>query len=161
MSIPWLPRLTLLGAAVIAPALGVRLLATPLVPSALIENGSANHASPQTATPPQANPSLEQVVARDPFRVRRAPAPVAYDPIRVEAGPPPPPPPNPALVLSGIVAGPDPSAVIEGLPGIEGPRVLRPGERAAGIVVRRIEADRVVLVGFDTSWTLTVKEPWK
>ncbi|MGH7701479.1 MAG: hypothetical protein ACREMO_00145 [Gemmatimonadales bacterium] len=161
MTAPWLPRVALVGLGVAAPVLGIRWLATPLVPTLVVESRLPGGASGASQAEGRAEPHLERVVARDPFRMRRVPSPVAYDPIRIEAGPPPPSPPKPALSLSGIVAGEEPSAIIEGLPGTDGPRVLRPGERVAGIVVRRIEADRVVLEGFDTTWTLKVKEPWK
>lgn len=100
------------------------------------------------------------VVRRDVFRVGRHPAAVAYDPVR-GAAPPPPGPPKPALVLTGIVWGAAPEAVVEGLPNASGPRVLRVGDVWGGVRVRRIAQNRVVLSGFDTTWTLTVREPWK
>jgi len=101
-------------------------------------------------------------VARDPFRIARRPAPVAYDLVRA-AQPPAPVPPKPALVLTGIVwdRGGNPSAVLDGVPGAGGPRVVRSGERIGALLIRRIERDRVVVVGLDTTWTLTVREPWK
>jgi hypothetical protein len=52
-------------------------------------------------------------------------------------------------------------AVLEGLPGIQGPRVLQLGERVGGLTVRRIKGDVVTVTGLDTTWTLRVKEPWK
>lgn len=106
-------------------------------------------------------PNLGAVVAHDPFRARRAPSAVVYDPVALAAGPPPLAPPKPTLVLSGIVWGSAPQAVIEGLPGIDGPRVMRVGDMVAGLTVRRIDASRVVIAGLDTTWTLTVREPWK
>ena len=66
-------------------------------------------------------------------------------------------------MLVGIVwdGGADPAAVIEGLPGIEGSRVVRVGEEYGGVRVRRVERALVVLAGLDTVWTLTVREPWQ
>lgn len=106
--------------------------------------------------------SLAAVAAgRNVFRVTRAPSPVAYDPapqvqpVAVAA------PPKPVLSLVGIVAGAEPAAVIEGLPGVDGSRVLRVGDRVAGIRLVAIAAGEVRLVGMDTTWVLTVREPWK
>jgi len=104
---------------------------------------------------------LGPLIAHDPFRARRAPAPVAYDPVALAAGPPPPAPPKPVLTLTGIAWGAEPEAVIEGLPSTDGPRVVRQGEIVGGLKVRRIAPDRVVITGMDTTWTLTVREPWK
>lgn len=100
-------------------------------------------------------------VARDPFRIGRRPASVAYNPVR-DAQPVAPAPPKPALALTGVVwdARGDPSAVLEGLPGIAGPRVVREGDRLGSLEVRRIGRDRVLVVGMDTTWTLVVREPW-
>ncbi|HLZ07598.1 MAG TPA: hypothetical protein VKT80_03355, partial [Chloroflexota bacterium] len=58
-------------------------------------------------------------------------------------------------------SGPDPSAVIEGFPGVDGPRVVRSGDVVAGLQVKQITKDRILIVGMDTTWTLGVREPWK
>jgi hypothetical protein len=100
------------------------------------------------------------VVARDVFRADRHPAAVAYDPSR-GAAPLPDGPPKPQLVLTGVVWGDLPQAVIEGLPTAPGPRVVRVGDVVGGVRVKRIQQARVIVVGFDTTWTLTVREPWK
>lgn len=101
------------------------------------------------------------VVSRDLFRFGRRPAPVAYDAARdvqtvaVVAAP------KPVLLLVGIVAGAEPTAVIEGFPGVEGARVVRQGDEVAGLKVTRIGAAQVRLAGMDTVWVLHVREPWK
>jgi hypothetical protein len=100
------------------------------------------------------------------FRVSRKEAVVAYNPERtLSSGAPAAAPqqPRPQLALSGIVWGGQakPMAVLEGLPGIQGPRVLQLGERVGGLTVRRIKGDVVTVTGLDTTWTLRVKEPWK
>ena len=69
--------------------------------------------------------------------------------------------PKPLLVLVGIVAGPEPSAVIEGFPGVEGARVVRIGDEVSGLKVTRIWETNVRIVGMDTLWVLQVREPWK
>jgi len=108
-----------------------------------------------------ATPALGALVAHDPFRARRAPAPVAYDPVTLAAGPPHPAPPKPVLTLTGIAWGAEPEAVIEGFPATDGPRVVRAGEIVGGLKVQRIAPDRVVITGMDTTWTLKVREPWR
>lgn len=105
--------------------------------------------------------SLERVaVARDLFRTDRRPAALAYDPAR-GAAPLPDGPPKPQLLLTGIVWGDEPEAVIEGLPSATGPRVVRTGDSIGGVTIKRIEPSRLIATGFDTTWTLTVRVPWK
>jgi hypothetical protein len=105
---------------------------------------------------------VAHVVHRDVFRLARRPAAVAYDP-QALAQPEPPPPLRPPLRLVGIVwdGGLDPTALLEGLPGVEGPRAVRRGERVGELRVRTIAAQHVVILGPDTVWTLTVREPWR
>lgn len=100
------------------------------------------------------------VVARDLFRVGRRPGVVAYDPVR-GAAPLPDGPPKPQLVLTGVVWGDEPEAVVEGLPTTSGPRVVRVGDAVGGVTIKRIEPARLIAAGFDTTWTLTVRVPWK
>lgn len=64
--------------------------------------------------------------------------------------------PRPRLTLRGIVVGAETAAVLEGLPGVEGTRVVRRGETIGELTVRRIEKERVIVSGMDTSWTLTL-----
>jgi hypothetical protein len=99
------------------------------------------------------------VVVRDPFRADRTPAPIAFTPNPVEQSYAPAPP-KPILLLTGIVWGADPSAIIEGLPGVEGGRLMRQGDMAGGIKLRRITGSQAVLSGMDTTWTLSVRRPW-
>jgi hypothetical protein len=116
--------------------------------------------APVAATHPDS--LVAGLVARDPFRVTRRPSDVVYDPVRL-VQPATPPVPKPALALVGIVwdGGHDPTALVEGLPGVDGPRPFRQGESIAGLRVKTIKLDRVVITGLDTTWTLTVREPWK
>lgn len=100
------------------------------------------------------------VVARDVFRADRRGALVPYDPAR-GAAPLPDGPPKPLLALTGIVWGGEPEAVIEGLPTASGARVVRTGDVVGGVTIKRIDSTRVVATGFDTTWTLTVRQTWK
>ena len=99
------------------------------------------------------------VAAAAPFRMRRSVSTVSYDPRRV--GEPPALPadavPKPSLVLAGIVWGARPSAVIGGIPGAARARVVERGDTMAGLKVRRVERERVVITGYDTTWNLRVR----
>jgi len=101
------------------------------------------------------------VVGRDLFRAERRPLGVAYDPTHAPGGGAAQvTAPRPTLVLTGLVWGPTPVAVVEGLPGVNGPRVLRRGDAVAGLRVIRITPNAIAIAGVDTTWTLTVRNPW-
>lgn len=100
------------------------------------------------------------IVSRNPFRVGRRPVLPAYDPMRL-AEQLAPPPQRPMLVLVGILNGRPPSAVIEGMPTVEGSRVVRVGDLIGGLTIKAINSGRVVISGMDTTWVLEVREPWK
>jgi hypothetical protein len=99
----------------------------------------------------------------DVFRLDRVPAPVPFGQLPssdVAPVPAPPAPARPPLALQGIV-GPPWQAVVEGLPDQEGPVVVRGGERFGELKVRSVSRDHVVVVGSDTVWRLTVRNPWQ
>lgn len=145
--------LAVAGVAVVARA-ALAPVAAPL-PRAARATRVVAQASPQA----YAADSLAALVqAGDVFRLGHRPAVVRYDPA-VGAGPQPwsPPVSRPALRLVGLVAGAAPFAAIEGLPGVEGGRLLRVGEQIAGYRVTSIEGGRVRIVGQDTVWVLTLR----
>ena len=117
-----------------------------------------------TRVPPQ--PPIDSLAAattvRDPFRFTRRPTAVSYDPLR-PAEQMAPSAPKPVLQLAGIVweGGRDPTALIEGLPGIEGVRVVKDGDLVAGLRVQRIARDFVRITGMDTTWVLKVRDSWR
>ena len=159
---PTLSTSLLVCALVAGLTLAARIAAWPLVGVALPERETGD-AGVAAAMPLAASESASGlIVARDPFRVTRRPALLAYDPMRV-GQPLPPPVPRPTLALDGIVwdGGVSPTALVEGFSGIEGPRVVGKGDAVGDLRVKDIRRDRVVVVGRDTMWTLTVKEPWK
>jgi len=155
------PQQALIATLVVGIGLGVRVTAWPLVS---LNVPPITRAAPSSASvaPHLATDSLAAVaVSRDAFRFARHPAPVAYDPLRL-AEQLAPRPAKPVLQLAGIVWDKEsPAALIEGIPGVEGPRVLRVGETVSGLSVKQIAPDRVVMVGMDTVWVLKVKAPWK
>ena len=142
--------------AVVGILAGARALLRPLAPIGAPDAFAAAATSPDFGAAPLLDSLAPQLVARDPFRLTRRPAAVAYDPLRL-AEQQAPPAPRPALVLVGLVTGMDPTAVIQGLPGVDGPRVLRVGDQVAGIKVRKIVRDAVWVVGMDSTWVLTIK----
>lgn len=125
-----------------------------------VKGGAAPSAVHEAAGAARPDSLEEKVVARDPFRAARRPARVGFDPNPTPQPPADPPPPKPTLVVSGIMWGREPSAVLEGLPGIEGARLVRAGEVVAGFRVRRITAHEVTVTGMDTTWVLQVRKPW-
>jgi hypothetical protein len=141
-------------------ALGVRFVASPLVPPVRPSHVGATATAAAVAAPAHPDSLVAALIGRDPFRVTRRSAAVSYDPVRPAQ---PATPQRPTLVLSGIVwdNGYDPTALVEGLPGADGPRPVRQGETIAGLRVKTIKRDRVVIFGLDTTWTLTVREPWR
>jgi len=142
-------------------ALGVRLVALPI---ARVEVPQRVSTVPSTsaAEPAQPESLAASLVGKDPFRVARRSSPVSYDPVRL-AQPVAPRPPMPALALVGIVwdTGRKPTALVEGIPGVDGTRPVEQGDTVGGLRVRKILRDRVVITGLDTTWTLTVREPWR
>lgn len=99
----------------------------------------------------------------DPFRLTHEPSEVPYTAEHVNA-PPPTPPRLPPLTLSGII-GPPWVALLEGVPGHLGSLIAAQGDTVsraplAVLVLRRVSRDTAVLAAADTTWKLTVREPW-
>lgn len=159
---PTIVKSALASALLAGVGIGLRAAAWPLVRLEVPERVQAPATETVASALGGADSPAGLAIARDPFRIPRRPSPVAYDPLR--AGEPPAPlPPRPLLALVGIVwdGGKNPTGLLEGLPGVEGPRVVRAGEAIGGLQVKRIERERVLVVGLDTVWVLTVREPWK
>ena len=139
-----------------------RLAWRPLADLTLPQPAPTTARAPVMPAQASADSMAPQVIARNAFRFTRRPTAVAYDP-QAATQPEPPPPPRPALSLLGIVwdGGPDPTALIEGFPGIEGPRAVRRGEQVGDLRIRTIARDHVIVLGPDTTWILTVRVPWR
>ena len=139
----------------------VRLAAWPLVRVTLPAVSDSVSTRLRTAgKKPIAAESVAAIAWRDPFRIGRRPAFPPYDPLRLDQQAAPSPP-RPSLALVGLMDGSPPSAVIEGLPGVEGARVVRPGDVVGGLVIKKVGFGRVTITGMDTTWVLQVREPWK
>jgi hypothetical protein len=105
--------------------------------------------------------TVDSVVAQNPFRLSRSPAEVPYTPQAEGAAPPPPQVARPSPIVSGIIGGPPWEAVVDGLPGRQGPTLVRVGDKFDRLTVRRITRDTVYIAGRDTAWALAVRRPWQ
>jgi len=68
--------------------------------------------------------------------------------------------PRPNLRLVGFIDAARPTALIRGFWGRDYARVVREGETIDGLLIKRIREGRVEVVGMDTVWVLTVRDPW-
>ncbi len=139
--------ITVCGAVALASAVRVRLDVAP--ERRAISTGKLESSGQDTA------PSTSWA-SRSPFRRDRRSPFLRFDARREHAASDarPPAPPKPVLVLRGLVDGADVAAVIEGIPGIEGPTVVRLGDTVGPLRVRRLSPAGLVVTGLDTSWTL-------
>ncbi|MBK9067239.1 MAG: hypothetical protein IPL76_10215 [Gemmatimonadetes bacterium] len=109
---------------------------------------------PRSAVPPsrRSAPTPFRLPSRQPVVRYGAPPAVVAAPV--------PRPPKPALALTGVLWGPEPAALLLGIPGTDGEIVVHRGETHGPIHVRAINPQAVELEGMDTTWTLTVRTPW-
>lgn len=115
--------------------------------------GSEPMAIPDTSLP------IQSWARGAPFRRNRVATPQSFDAQRAVAQAEAASLTRPHLVLKGLVLGKVRAAVIEGLPGIEGAKVLRPGEEQGGVRVIRIDGQRVVARAGGTMIELRIGTP--
>ena len=161
MMLETITRAGLLATSLVAVAMGAHVARLSFSPPPL----RASPAPTGQVTVPRAAPvdSMSRAaIEAAPFRLRRVLPSVRYDPLKAaEPGVPAvPKPPKPTLVLSGIVWGFAPAAALEGIPGVDGARLVMQGDTVAGLRIRRISRGEVVVAGFDTTWVLVIKESW-
>jgi len=158
MTVPWLQgsaaSLAVLGVAAVLRAATVPLAPPPDIPDAPTPAVTTTR---DTTVPWDSLQTL--VVSRDLFQRERRPPPQAPAPGEVPPAEAIAPTMN--LRLVGIVAGARPSAVILGVPGATGPRLVLEGDRVGNLTVRRIARDTVVLSVADSLIRLTIREPWQ
>jgi len=115
-------------------------------------------ASDVAAAPPESIVvAAARVAETDPFRIERKPASIAYRP-DLEGVAPPPKPGKPQLALVGLVGG---GALLDGVPGHPATAIVHVGDTLAGLRIRRIGRDTVVVTGADTTWRLTLRQAWQ
>jgi hypothetical protein len=138
------------GAVVLALALRWRVT----IPGAAASAGAES----QRASMPDIDfDSLTRLVVQGAvFRERRMRAQVAFDPS--QPAPAPAGPPRPAIQLVGIAWGSNPIALVDGVPGMDRSRAMQRGDTAGGLRLRRISPREVVMTGYDTTWTLRLRE---
>jgi len=104
-------------------------------------------------------------MGQNPFRMGRKPTSPRYLPFSADderdMDASAPPTPRPEWTLTGVLWGPQPLAVFDGIPGELGSGVLAEGDTVGPIRVERIAADTVFLRGTGASWTFTLEVPWK
>lgn len=103
---------------------------------------------------------VDRIVDADMFRLARRPSSVAFGATGDGAPAPAPAPPKPPLALSGVIGGPPWTGLLDGVPGHDHSVLVRPGDTLAGLRVRSVTKNRVVIGGLDTTWQLTVRDPW-
>jgi len=140
-----------------------------VVPPAAAQAGerAAVPPAPLVLAPGPLSYAAATITRADPFRLDRHPSAVAFssrpDAVGGMAMPPPPPPPappKPQLAVSGIV-GPPWTALLEGVPGRDGPVTVRTGDQVDALRIRRVDRDGVTVVGMDTTWRLSLKRTWQ
>lgn len=150
------------------PIVGALLLVAPFILSFRVLGASGDrttsaetfHEAGVGAGAPHPAPvdSLARVVRdRGPFRPDGRPSARPYDPMRGEDQGTTYAPPMPVLALSGVLDGPAPAAILEGIPGREGSVILGVGDTAGGLRLRLIKEGRVTVTGMDTTWVLTLR----
>lgn len=115
-----------------------------------------------TAEPAQDSGASKPWAALAPFRRNRQLPARRFDAVAMAAqtiANEAPRAPRPQLILRGIVFGATPIALIEGLPGLEGARGLRQGERLGDLLIRSVDRKEVRVTSGDTAWTLVIREP--
>lgn len=123
-------------------------------------------AAPVRVGPERLREAARHVVAGNPFRLDRAPAPLSATDLAASGADPgmphpyQPPPPRPQLSVSGI-AGPPWRAVLEGVPGREDGVVVQRGDELGDLRIRDVTATTVVVAAPDTTWRLPVRRPWQ
>ena len=150
------------------PLLAGLLAATPLLIAPVVLRGDRatdDHRPPSASSSPRQSAvtlhpidsALPRAIRTAPFRPDRRPSAVAYDPSRLEQASLGAMPPKPNLALAGLLGGREPVALVEGIPGRDGPVLLAVGDTAGGLKVRRIKGGEVTVSGMDTTWMLTVQ----
>jgi len=110
------------------------------------------------AWPASVDTVASHVVKRAPFRADRR-AVVTPFRVREAAAAPVASPSRPNLVIKGILWGPDPLVLLDGLPDGLPQRLLRVGDTLGGLRVHKISPTSAVIKGMDTTWVLVLQRP--
>jgi hypothetical protein len=139
-------------------ALPLRTLLRSPVLTAAVAPPQVSLPAGKIKTAANADSLSRSIASRDPFRADRRPSPVSFDPTQPDGGPArPAAAPRPTFVVTGILLGNSPSALIEGFPGMAGTRLINVGERIGDYRLREVTADHAVITGKDTTWVIRVR----
>lgn len=157
--------MTLLALRLVLLALAVGAVLTGLTTSRHEAEALSTEAAAVPVTPSaihQVDPARLLQLARriTPFRIGGRPPVARYGAAPVPSQPGAPPVPRPLLALTGMVLGREPAAILEGVPGEEGPVVVRLGDVRGPVKIVSVDSERVVVRGLDTTWSLQVRQPW-
>ena len=156
MALRWIRR-TLAFLSLAPVLLGFMLFHGPPAPADRGIGGRRDLATTTATSPGAIDSAVARALRKAPFRPDGSPSPIAYDPARVDHPVDAYAPPKPGLVLTGVLEGPLPAAVLNGVPGHEGSVLFAVGESLAGLKLRSIKGGTVTITGMDTTWVLTVR----
>jgi len=116
--------------------------------------------------PPAAAWAAEPLVGRDPFREDRKPTSPRYRSFDADLEPGEgearePSVPRPEWTLTGVLWGPQPLVLFDGVDRELSSGVLAQGDTVGPFVVERIAPDTVYIRGPGASWAFTIETPWK
>lgn len=151
----WLLTAFLLAGAVERVRVGSRATA-----ASLARQKSEITAAPASIPADSLNVLADRIVEGDIFRLTRRPSAVAFGTTGDGSPPPVSTPPKPPLALAGLIGGPPWIGLLEGVPGRDQSVLVHAGDTLGGLRVRMVTRNRVVIAGFDTTWQLSVREPW-
>lgn len=100
--------------------------------------------------------NADSMLQRNPFRIGRRPSEARFgrpDLVTTDASQSAD---QVTLSVMGVVWASTPTAVIAGLPGVDGQRAMRLGDLVSGIRLAGIRSTDVLLVGRDRTWRLPV-----
>lgn len=144
--------MTLLVVAVVR--IGVAALGAGHAPLGAEVDADRHRAEPRARLErPEFDSLVDVVRTAAPFQALRAPEGLA-----VVDGSAAPPTARPVLRLGGLAGGRIPLAVLYGIPGIEGGRLVQEGDTVGGLRIRAIRGGIVSVVGYDTTWVLSLEE---
>ena len=146
--------------AVLIAATGFRVHSEAHTAGASAVVSSSVHSTAAAPSREEITKAVDEVVDGNIFQRERESSPPEQVVKQLAPEPPrPPAPPKPQLQLRGVVGGPPWDAVLDGVPGRQAGVVVRLGEHIAGLGIVALKPDTVVVAGFDTTWTLTIRRP--
>lgn len=150
----------MVAATLAAPATGALLARDIRRAPAGKMNGREGARLPGAASAlPSTDSLLRSAAVKAPFAWSRHAPSQRFDPVNRPV-PTVPAVERPRLSVTGLLWGDEPGAIVDGLPGVDGGRLVYKGQKIEGLTILRIERSRVVVKGQDTTWVLRMKDAW-